>query len=45
VEKTDALLELLDQVEDVIGVAIDTICDKTAHSLELLMNSLSEPTI
>ncbi|KEH19761.1 hypothetical protein MTR_8g467950 [Medicago truncatula] len=32
VEKIDAFLELLDQVEDVIGVDNDTICDKTAHS-------------
>jgi hypothetical protein len=32
VEKTDPLLELLDQVEDVIRVDNDTVCDKTAHS-------------
>ncbi|KAL5057456.1 hypothetical protein RYX36_029060 [Vicia faba] len=29
-----ALLELLDQVEDAIGVDSDTVCDKTTHSFK-----------
>ncbi|KAI5399142.1 hypothetical protein KIW84_064502 [Lathyrus oleraceus] len=30
----EALLELLDQVEDAIGVDNDTVCDKTTHSFK-----------